>query len=113
MLGSLDPCAVDMEFLGILERFEPYGQKNPRPVFKFENMRVAGTRTIGNDEAHLKLTLKFENDNRDVTLEGVFFNFDFRPHIGERISLLASVTKNTFRGALSAQLLVKEIYPQG
>ncbi len=113
VLGSLDPCAVDMEFLGILERFEPYGQKNPRPVFKFENMRVAGTRTIGNDEAHLKLTLKFENDNRDVTLEGVFFNFDFRPHIGERISLLASVTKNTFRGALSAQLLVKEIYPQG
>lgn len=43
------------------------------------------------------------------TLEALFFNFDYEPELGESIDLIASVSKNNFRGLITPQLTIKEI----
>lgn len=40
ILGILDPNEIDFEMLEILESFEPFGHKNPRPFFILENLYV-------------------------------------------------------------------------
>ena len=47
LLGDIMPSEIDFELLEILEFYEPYGQKNPRPVFKIENAVVKNERLIG------------------------------------------------------------------
>ncbi|AJC93366.1 single-stranded-DNA-specific exonuclease RecJ [Campylobacter volucris] len=105
VLGSIDPNEVDFELLEILEFFEPFGHKNPRPYFKFNQLFVKNKKYIGKDEKHIKLILTYDNK----TLEALFFNYDYEPNIGENISLIASISKNNFRGLITPQLTIKEI----
>ena len=58
LLGDILPSEIDFELLEILEFYEPYGQKNPRPVFRIENAVVKNERLIGRDQNHLKLILQ-------------------------------------------------------
>jgi len=105
ILGILDPCEIDFEMLEILENFEPFGHKNPRPFFVLENLKVKNKKYLGKDEKHLKLILTKDNK----TLEALFFNFDKEPNLDENISLICSISKNEFRSLVTPQLIVKEI----
>ena len=88
-----------------MEFFEPYGQKNPRPLFELKDATVKSAKKIGKEESHLKIIL--QKDSK--TLEAVFFNFDYLPKIGENIDILVTIAKNSFRGLITPQLLIKEI----
>lgn len=105
VLGSIDPNEVDFELLELLEFFEPFGHKNPRPYFKFDKLLVKNKKKLGKNENHLKLILCKENK----ILEALFFNYDYEPELGENIDLIASVSKNDFRGLITPQLTIKEI----
>ncbi len=105
VLGEIEPSAIDFELLEILEEFEPYGQKNPKPSFILRDIFVKVDRKIGKNQNHLKLILE-EGSN---TLESVFFNYDTDVKRGDRISLLFTVSKNDYRGLVTPQLLIKEI----
>ena len=105
ILGELDIAELDHDLLDILEFFEPYGQKNPRPIFSVENAVVKSVRPIGRDGKHIKILLE-KNANQ---AEGLFFHYDYMPKIGENISVVVSVTKNNFKGAITPELIIKEI----
>jgi single-stranded-DNA-specific exonuclease recJ len=104
-LGEIDASEVDFGLLEILEFFEPYGQKNPRPLFELKNANVKNKKLLGREQNHLKLIL--QKDGK--CLEALFFNFTNQPQIGDTIDLVFSVSKNSFRGLVTPQLLVKEI----
>ncbi|MBE2985034.1 single-stranded-DNA-specific exonuclease RecJ [Campylobacter sp. RM9344] len=105
LLGDIDANEIDFELLEILESFEPYGQKNPRPVFKIRDILVKNERLIGRDQNHLKLILQKD----DKTLEALFFNFNHHARAGDVIDIVFSVSKNSFRGLITPQLLIREI----
>ncbi len=105
VLGVIDSSAIDFELLNILEEFEPYGQKNPKPSFILKDVFVKVDRKLGKDQNHLKLIL----EDGSTTLESIFFNFDKEARRGDRISLLFTVSKNDYRGLVTPQLLIKEI----
>ncbi|MCX2683469.1 single-stranded-DNA-specific exonuclease RecJ [Campylobacter sp. MIT 21-1685] len=105
VLGVLEPSEIDFEMLEILEFFEPFGYKNPRPFFILENLNVKSKKILGRESKHLKLILTKENK----TIEALFFNFDKEPQINENISLLGSISKNEFKGLITPQFIVKEI----
>ncbi|MBR8461293.1 single-stranded-DNA-specific exonuclease RecJ [Campylobacter sp. faydin G-105] len=104
-LGDISAREIDYELLEILEHFEPYGQKNPRPLFRINALNVKNKKLIGREQNHLKLILQKD----EKCLEALFFNFTHQPHIGENIDIIVSVSKNSFRGLVTPQLLIKEI----
>lgn len=106
ILGEIELSQIDFDLMKIIEDFEPYGQKNPRPVFEIKNALITSVKTIGNGDAHLKIGIQ----SGEFTLEGLFFNYDYRPKVGDSVDLLASISKNIFRGVVNLQLLIKEIY---
>ncbi len=105
VLGEIDPSSIGFDLLDILETYEPYGQKNPKPYFLLKDAYVQSARVIGENQNHQKLTLV----SQQKTLESIEFNFDKRVSYGEHIDLICTVSKNEFRGVVSAQIMVKEI----
>ncbi|MDR1976572.1 MAG: single-stranded-DNA-specific exonuclease RecJ [Campylobacteraceae bacterium] len=104
-LGEIEPGAIDFELLEILEEFEPYGQKNPKPTFILRDMRVKIDRLIGKDSRHQKLILQHE----DKTIEALYYNFRQEIKSGETIDILFTISKNDFRGLITPQLLIREV----
>ena len=104
ILGILNPEDIDFELLEILDFFEPFGHKNPRPFFILENLKVKNKKLLGKDEKHLKLILNSGNKS----IEALFFNFDKEPELNEQVSLIGSISKNEFKGLVTPQFIVKE-----
>ncbi len=105
VLGELDINSVDFELLEILEEFQPYGQKNPKPSFMLRDAYVKVDRVIGRDRRHLKLILVKENHS----IESLFFNYDVDVRRGDTIDILFSVSRNEYRGLVTPQLLIKQV----
>lgn len=105
LLGDISAKEIDFELLEILELYEPYGQKNPRPIFRIDGAIVKNEKLIGRDQNHLKLILQKD----DKTLEALFFNFTRHVKVGESISIIFSISKNSFRGLVTPQLLIREV----
>lgn len=103
-LGELDISSVDLEFLSIIEEFEPYGLENDRPLFKVSNTTLIKCDLIGKDKNHLKLTL----NNDGIVFEAFKFN-DSNTQLPKNLDLIISVSKNEFRGEISPQFLIQEI----
>ena len=103
-LGELDVGSVDLEFISIIEKFEPYGLENHRPIFKLSNISLVKYDLIGKDKNHLKLTLNSDG----VIFEALKFN-DSNINISQNLNLIVSVSKNEFRGEITPQFLIQDI----
>ncbi|MBS9782740.1 MAG: single-stranded-DNA-specific exonuclease RecJ [Arcobacter sp.] len=103
-LGELDVSSVDLEFLSIIEKFEPYGLENLKPIFKVSNVSMIRYDLIGRDKNHLKLTLNSDG----FIFEALKFN-DSNINLPQNLDLIISVNKNEFRGEVNPQFLIQEI----
>lgn len=103
-LGELDISSVDLEFLSILESFEPYGLENHKPIFKVSNLKLLKCELLGKDKNHLKLTLNSDG----VVFEAIKFH-DSNTNLHEILTLIISVNKNEFKGKVTPQFLIQEI----
>lgn len=105
VLGVLDTDEVDLELLEILEYFEPYGQENPRPRFVIKDAYVKGHKLLGRDKNHQKILISSKNG----TVDTIDFNFEKKVSFAQHISFTCTVSKNSFRGMVSPQLVVDEL----
>ena len=103
-IGELDVSSVDLEFLSIIEEFEPYGLENERPVFKVSNAKLVKSELLGKDKNHLKLTLNSDG----FIFEAIQFN-SMNTNLSDNLNLIVSVAKNEFRGVVTPQFLIQEI----
>lgn len=102
-LGELDVSSVDLEFISIIEDFEPYGLENNRPVFKVSNVNILKSELIGKDKNHLKLTLNSDG----FVFEALKF-FNSNKELGNNLNLIVSISKNEFRGVVTPTFLIQE-----
>lgn len=59
------------EFLELLEKLEPIGHKNEKPVFMISNLKIAGLNYMGKNNEHVRLFLR---DSKKNSIEAIFFN---------------------------------------
>jgi len=105
ILGEIDFELIDWELYRLLERFEPYGEGNPRPKFITRRVEIDALRCLGSDGQHLKLQLS----KAGRRLEGIWFRFPKLPAVGERADLLYTLNENRFNGRSNLQLLIEKI----
>ncbi|MDR1008413.1 MAG: single-stranded-DNA-specific exonuclease RecJ [Campylobacteraceae bacterium] len=104
-LGEIEAEAIDFELLEILEDYEPYGQKNPKPTFILRGTKVKIDKPIGKEGCHKKLILQCG----DKTIEALYYNFKQDIKSGDIVDILFSISRNDFRGLVTPQLLIREI----
>lgn len=54
---------ITEELVDLLSQLEPFGQGNPQPILKTNNLLVTNYRKMGDDAQHLKLEVRDDNGN--------------------------------------------------
>lgn len=103
---------VDLKpgILDELKQLEPTGQGNPRAVFVSRNLRITRYRTVGREDAHLKLTV---TDGK-ITYDAIAFRQGQRIiDLPDRIDVMYIFEANEFNGQTTMQLNVRDLKPAG
>jgi len=115
---TADLSIVNMKNWRELEKMEPFGFGNPKPIFLFENVKIEKIKKFGKNGSgeHLEITFsdqgKNENKNK-ATAISFFSNIDsFKKTLveGLNVNLLATFDLSRFRGREELRLRIEDIF---
>ncbi|MBN2869928.1 MAG: single-stranded-DNA-specific exonuclease RecJ, partial [Campylobacterales bacterium] len=109
IVGELEHEAINFELLKLLERFEPYGEGNPRPRFLLRDADVVSIKLFGSDQSHSRLELR-PSPLHPKTLELIAFRRTLECPESKKISCSYTVNKNEWGGRVSMQLMVERLF---
>lgn len=103
--ASIPPTRANLETLSVIEKFEPFGIGNPKPLWLFENITLTEVKPLGKEWKHLTLKCK-ENPN----LKMILWNAEKISLCAWDItSLIVELSWNEWNGNISVQGIVKYI----
>jgi single-stranded-DNA-specific exonuclease len=111
----LDLSELTLDLIRRIERMEPFGCGNPRPVIASEGVRIVrGPRTMGRNGSHLKLTIA-PHDEAGPLLECVGWRMAGRlPDMPSGLADIAYAPQvNEWDGVESVRLVLKDLRPHG
>lgn len=110
--AEIDFASITPRFYRLLKQFEPFGPENLSPVFLVRNVKNSVfTRTVGENNNHLKLHVKQEG-NPTLSMEGIGFELgSWLPILmeGVTVDLLFTINENNWNNKTTLQLVVKDI----
>ncbi|MCF8111673.1 MAG: single-stranded-DNA-specific exonuclease RecJ [Desulfobacteraceae bacterium] len=90
-----------------IARLEPFGEKNPEPLFAAHDIEVVFSKLIG--ERHLRLMLRQPVSGKKQTFPAVWFNVDPEKPVPQRFEQMAFRLRwNYYNGRKDIQLIVEE-----
>lgn len=101
---------IDIELIGLLNKFAPYGMGNPEPVFMTNNVTVLESKIIGKERNHLKMKLK--SDGKVIDAVAFKMAEKARFTIGDMIDIAYTVDENEWNGNTLLQLKIKDLHYQ-
>ncbi len=107
--GSLGLNQVSFELVKGLQKLEPYGEANPKPVFLLEGVTVTGHRTVGKTSDHLQLELEQGGRRQRAIAFRQGPEIDLMDIQNHRYDMLCQVTVGQFRGEPQLELQVTGI----
>ncbi len=89
----------------IVKQLAPFGQGNPKPLFLFPRVSIAGARTFGKAKDHLALTLSADTDQ----VSGIAFfstpnSFTKPARVGERFDVVGHI-ETDWRGGVRVRVV--------
>ena len=109
VLGIIQSDMIDFELLDILERFEPYGEANPRPSFLIKDAEIVSISLMGKEKSHSRISIRQAPHERK-TLELILFHHALEMPSDRKITCSYTISKNEFNSKVSLQLLINKIY---
>lgn len=92
----------------------PFGMGNPKPVFLISDAVVASLRRFGKEKNHLELTLRCVRTGFEARAFDFFRspeNFTHAPEAGKEARILATIERDSYRGASAIALRIVDILP--
>ncbi len=109
IVGELEQEMINFQLLELLERFEPYGEGNPRPRFLIRNADVITVKLFGSDQSHSRIELRPSRISQK-TLELIAFRRILECPEDKKISCSYTVNKNEWNGRVSLQLMIERLF---
>jgi len=104
--ASLDE--VDLELIDKIKDLEPFGNGNPDPILRTNNLKVAARRVMGSDGQHVKYSLR---DEKGSVIDLIAFNqaHEFNSSVGETVNVWYQPTLNEWNGTRKVEGFLKNI----
>ena len=103
---------VTVDNAKILDRLEPYGMGNERPVFAAERLRVTGINKMGADDRHLKMKVTDGAAYINVVAFRMGYLYDeIKP--GDFVDIAFQMDINNYMNTEQVQMLAKDIRLSG
>ncbi|MGN1248512.1 MAG: single-stranded-DNA-specific exonuclease RecJ [Candidatus Spyradocola sp.] len=99
---------LTLEFLDSLECMQPMGQGNTTPVYLLRGVTVSGARTMGANNAHLRMQISQDG----CVMDAAAFKMGWRA--GQAVGLmdmLVTIDRNEWQGRTTLRLYVKQFKP--
>ncbi len=99
-----DPSLLSIENVRSLDRLEPYGNANPRPLLCMCGVRMESMSAVGGGR-HLRMRIRLRGDS----FEAIFFSHTAKElglREGDLVDLAFTPQINDFRGNISVQLVI-------
>ena len=99
-----------------VEKLEPFGFGNPKPIFLFENVNIDNIKKFGKNGSgeHLEITFSDANDRYKKAKAVSFFSGidSFKNKLEEslKVNLLATFDLSRFRGREELRLRIEDIF---
>ncbi|MCR4940050.1 MAG: single-stranded-DNA-specific exonuclease RecJ [Treponemataceae bacterium] len=98
---------ITPDLLKLVDRLEPYGEANPQLVFMSKGLKILQADVMGRTERmHLKLTLGVGRTKWPAIYWGASERLKRDFDIGDKIDILYQITRNTFNGIESPQMII-------
>ena len=107
---EISPSWINQESLSFLTSLEPFGQGTPTPTFLSKGMSIMSAKTVGKDQAHLKLTL----EKNDYVYDAIAFRQG--QSLGEArgtVDVAYTAGTNYWNGKESIQLTIQDFKRSG
>ena len=96
------------EILADIEQLQPTGITNPQPVFCSRGLKVNRYKTVGKDNAHLRITLSDDQ----ITYDAIGFRLGtWADKMPSFVDIMYYFEKNEFNGNVNLQLNLRDIKP--
>lgn len=109
IVGILPNEFIDFKLLELLERYEPYGEANPRPKFLLKDASINSIKTFGSDHSHSKVDIKLDSYSAKTT-EFIAFKRVLEFNETKTLTCSYSVNKNEWQGKISMQLMIDRVF---
>lgn len=100
---------ITWQFYEDLEKFIPFGEDNPKPLFLAKNLTVAEMQNLGQDGKHLRLMVKHTTPIIRKTIGFCFGNWCTKIKTGDKIDMIFEVDVNEWNGNRELQLKIIDI----
>ena len=115
LIIDFEKTDIDVELVGKLKMFEPFGMGNPRPIFVSYGVEITELRWIGNDKKHLKLKLlpnKIISYKLQANFDAIMFNCKEVAkdlNVKDTCDIVYSIDKNEWNGNKTIQFNIIDI----
>lgn len=106
LLGILPFSQIDFETLEILEKFEPYGQGNPKPKFRVNDVDILEFREVGKNSEHSSYYLEHSSKR----FRAIEFRSRKRFCNGNRVTIDYTISRNIYKGKSYINLTIEQIW---
>lgn len=99
---------INLDLAKQLELLEPFGYKNPKPLFASKNLLLEEVRTVGKKDKHLKMRLR----KKKCKIDSIGFNLgDIKQKLemAPIVDLAFYLEVNRWNGYITPQLNIKDI----
>ncbi|MFA7196416.1 MAG: single-stranded-DNA-specific exonuclease RecJ [Anaerovoracaceae bacterium] len=107
---TLDASEKTLDFAQMLRRLEPYGEKNPKPLFCSGDSRIESLHFMGRESEHVRFTLRGEDR---TPLSCILFrragDYGDLLRRDALVDVAGELTVNEFRDNQQVQLVVKDM----
>jgi single-stranded-DNA-specific exonuclease len=105
---------ISWSLLRDISRLAPFGMGNPKPVIRISSSVVTSVRAFGKEKNHIEITVACEESGDSIRAFDFFRSaeqFTELPVHGERIILLATLERDTFRTPARLALRIVDVLP--
>ncbi len=109
---EIDFSEIKMSLVDELDKLEPFGIGNLKPVFYSKNVICKEKKLMGKNKDHLKLTLQAKGN----TFEAVMFGkgeMDKMISLGDELEIAYTIDKNQWQGNVNLQLKIVDLRGYG
>lgn len=107
--AEIDMKEINEDLIESINKFEPFGKDNERPIFSSKNVKVMDVMTMGMEGQHIKIRLKTD-DSKPINAIG--FNQAKKWHnleTGNNIDIAYYLEINEFNGRREVQMKIVDI----
>ncbi|GKQ42635.1 single-stranded-DNA-specific exonuclease [Companilactobacillus sp. RD055328] len=105
---SIDVKDINFKLLDDINILAPFGEGNPKPIFKSNNVEITDAQSIGSDKTHLKGKIQQKKSNVDFIAFGFSQAFSTMSDI-PLYDTYYQIGVNEWRGKKTLQLMINDI----